>query len=187
MKHSKKLGFEGRYRKLAPVIDQSFDLHRIARLALGSDWSKLSGTQQKAYATMFRKDTIATYASRFDGYDGQSIKIKGVQQAPAGRKQVNTVIVSDGKSTPINYLLTNESGQWRIVNVVAKGVSDLALKHGQYHGAIQQNGPDGFIRQFKHQLTKYPTIPEVADTSAAGAAKSRPSKASDASSDSSAG
>lgn len=161
MKQGKQLGFAGRYKKLAPVIDQSFDLDRIAKLALGSKWQKLDPQQQTQYLHMFREDTLATYASRFDSYSGQSFKIKDVKDAPGGRRQVDTVISSNGDTIPINYVLDNDGGNWKIVNVVAKGVSDLALKRGQYTGSIQQKGPDGFIKQFKAQLKKYPSIPSV--------------------------
>ncbi|WP_423821564.1 ABC transporter substrate-binding protein [Salinisphaera sp. SPP-AMP-43] len=162
MKNGQDLGFAGRYKKLAPVIDQSFDLDRIAKLALGSHWSKLSAEQQQQYQSMFRKDTLATYASRFDSYSGQSFKITDVKDAPGGRRQVNTVIVSNGDEIPINYVLDNSDGDWKIVNVVAKGVSDLALKRGQYTSSINEKGADGFIKQFQTQLKKYPTIPNLA-------------------------
>ncbi|MDA3922646.1 MAG: ABC transporter substrate-binding protein [Salinisphaera sp.] len=161
MKQGQKLGFAGRYKELAPVIDQSFDLNRIARLALGTSWSKLDSKQQMQYKSMFRKDTLATYASRFDSYSGQSFKIKNVKDAPGGRRRVNTVIVSKGKEIPISYLLDNTGGTWKIVNVVAKGASDLALKRAQYTASIRDKGPDGFIQQFRIQLKKYPEIPNV--------------------------
>lgn len=169
MKQGKQLGFAGRYKKLAPVIDQAFDLHRIAKLALGSQWQTLSPEQQQQYLQMFRKDTLATYASRFDSYGGQSFKIKNVKDAPGGRREVYTVIVSNGDETPINYVLDNEDGNWKIVNVVAKGVSDLALKRGQYTSSIKNKGADGFIKQFQAQLKKYPTIPNVPASSDSGA------------------
>lgn len=161
MKQGQDLGFSGRYKKLAPVIDQSFDLDRIAKLALGPSWDKLSAEQQQQYQSMFRKDTLATYASRFESYSGQSFKVKNVKDAPGGRRQVNTVIVSEGKEIPISYVLDNDDGSWRIVNVVAKGASDLALKRAQYTSSIRDKGPDGFISQFQTQLKKYPTIPEL--------------------------
>lgn len=162
MKQGKDLGFSGRYRKLAPVIDQSFALDRIARLALGRSWNKLDAKQQQQYRSMFRKDTLATYASRFESYSGQSFKIKNVKDAPGGRRQVNTVIVSNGEEIPISYVLDNTGGEWKIVNVVAKGASDLALKRAQYTSSIRDKGADGFIAQFQMQLKKYPTIPRLA-------------------------
>lgn len=161
MKQGKELGFSGRYKKLAPVIDQSFALDRIAKLALGPSWKKLDANQQQQYRAMFRKDTLATYASRFESYSGESFKIKNVKDAPGGRRQVNTVIVSNGKEIPISYVLDNTGGEWKIVNVVAKGASDLALKRAQYTSSIRDKGPDGFIAQFQVQLKKYPTIPQV--------------------------
>ena len=162
MKQADTLGFEGRYKKLAPVIDDAFDLDRIARLALGSSWGKLNAAQRTQYQAMFRKDTIATYASRFKSFSGQSFEIKSAGDAPGGRAQVNTVIHADGKTIPINYVLDQSSGEWKIVNVVAKGVSDLALKRGQYTSSIRENGPEGFLDQYQKQLAKYPSIPNVA-------------------------
>jgi len=161
MKQGDELGFAGRYKKLAPVIDQSFDLNRIAKLALGPSWAKLSEAQQQSYLTMFRKDTLATYASRFESYSGQSFEVQNVKEAPGGRRQVNTVIVSQGKKIPISYVLDNSHGSWKIINVVAKGASDLALKRAQYTSSIRDKGADGFIAQFETQLKKYPAIPEL--------------------------
>ncbi|GAB3675065.1 ABC transporter substrate-binding protein [Salinisphaera aquimarina] len=161
MQGADDLGFDGRYRKLAPIIDDTFDLPRIAKLALGGEWKTLDAAQQKAYVAKFRKDTIATYASRFDGYDGQKFEVTGASDAAGGRRQVKTDIVEkNGKRTPISYVLANEGGQWRIINVVAGGVSDLALKRGQYTSAIRSKGADGFLEQFDKQLAKYPTLPD---------------------------
>ena len=162
MKQADTLGFEGRYKKLAPVIDDAFDLDRIARLALGSSWGKLNAAQRTQYQAMFRKDTIATYASRFKSFSGQSFEIKSAGDAPGGRAQVNTVIHADGKTIPINYVLDQSSGEWKIVNVVAKGVSDQAHKRGQYTSSIRENGPECFLDQYQKQLAKYPSIPNVA-------------------------
>ena len=180
MKQADTLGFEGLYMKLSPVIDDAFDLNRIARLALGSSWEKLSAEQRIQYQAMFRKDTVATYASRFNGYSGQSFEIKSSGDAPGGRAQVNTVIHSDGKTIPINYVLDQSSGDWKIVNVVAKGVSDLALKRGQYTSSIRENGPDGFLNQYQKQLAKYPSIPDV-PVAESSETSTRPSAALEAS------
>lgn len=161
MKQAEDLGFAGRYDKLAPTIDSSFDLERIAKLALGSEWDTLSAAQQKAYTAKFRKDTIATYATRFDGYDGQTFEVTGAVDAAGGRRQITTDIVGkDGKRTPINYVLAEADGSWRIINVIAGGVSDLALKRGQYTTSIRNNGADGFLEQFDQQLAKYPELPD---------------------------
>ena len=161
MQHAKALGFQGRYKKLAPVIDRSFDLERIARLALGPQWDALDLNQQKKYQAMFRRDTLATYAERFNGYDGEKFEITNTQAAPGGREEVDTVIADkDGERVPINYVLENDAGRWQIINVVAKGVSDLALKRGQYTTVIKNKGAEGFIEQFQAQLKKYPSLPE---------------------------
>lgn len=163
MKNADELGFEGRYKQLAPVIAETFDLDRIGKMVLGEQWKELDSDQQEQYLKMFREDTVATYASRFDDFDGESFEVEEVKDAPGDRRQVNTVIVDgDGDKTPINYVLDKDDGEWKVVNVVAKGVSDLALKRGQYTSAINSGGGEAFLQQFDKQLDKYPSIPDIA-------------------------
>src|SRR4051812_46834417 len=47
MKQAKQLGFEGRAKKLEPLLDKTFDLPLMARLAIGPQWSSLTPEQQK--------------------------------------------------------------------------------------------------------------------------------------------
>lgn len=162
LRHARELGFEGRYRKLAPVIDAAYDLPAIARVAIGSEWDKLSPAQRNGYLERFRKDTIATYAQRFDGYGGQRFEIVGEREVAAGRHEVNTVIVGgDTEPTPINYTLAQSDGRWRIINVVARGVSELALKRSQYLAVLRSEGPEALLRRLDELLQKYPPLPDA--------------------------
>src|SRR5687768_7638131 len=42
MREGAKLGYQGRYELLAPVVDQTHDLDFIARTTLGANWAQLS-------------------------------------------------------------------------------------------------------------------------------------------------
>ena len=46
MKQAQALGYDGRYKKLAPIITATHDLETIARVSVGQYWSKLSDTQR---------------------------------------------------------------------------------------------------------------------------------------------
>src|SRR5580704_11058146 len=71
MRQGAALDGEGRYRKLAPVLDRTFNLPLMTQVAVGPRWASLSGAQQAKLIDAFRRFTIASYVNHFDSYDGQ--------------------------------------------------------------------------------------------------------------------
>src|SRR3954464_11000651 len=63
MKNAGSLGFQGRYQKLAPVLDQVFNLPLMARISVGPDWTSLKPDQQQQVVDVFRRFSITTYAA----------------------------------------------------------------------------------------------------------------------------
>lgn len=150
MKQAKKLGYAGRYRNLAPEIDRAYDFPGIAALVLSSHWTKLSPAQQQEFVATLRDYTIATYAARFDGYAGERFAIKSVEpMQPSAMAVYSTLTEADGKVHSLDYLLQRSGGQWRIVNVVADGVSDLALKRAEFTHLLELKGYPGLIAGLK--------------------------------------
>ena len=44
MKNAARLGYQGRYKKLEPVVKDVFQFEAVAQIALGSHWKKLEGS-----------------------------------------------------------------------------------------------------------------------------------------------
>ncbi len=69
MKQGANLGAKGRYRKLEPVIQHTFDLQAMAKFAVGpAAWGKFTPAQQADVVDAFGKLTIASFARNFSGY-----------------------------------------------------------------------------------------------------------------------
>ena len=69
---------------------------------------------------------------------------------------VKTVLIgADGKEVPLNYLLAKSDTGWRIINVVAEGVSDLSLKRAEYTAVIGSSGIDALIAKLKVKVASY--------------------------------
>lgn len=153
MKNADALGFEGRRERLSPVIRQSFDFPFICAIVLGRAWDGLSEDDRQRMIDTFTRLSIATYASRFDGYSGESFE--QVEQKPMnrGRVLVRTRLVRpDDDAVPLDYVLQESDGEWRIVNVVADGVSDLSLKRADYGSVMKQEGFDALISRLESQI-----------------------------------
>lgn len=153
MREGEKLGYRGRFELLAPVIDRTHDLDLIARTTLGADWVQLNAEQQHTFKDVFRKLSIGTYAGWFKSYDSERFEFLEQQSMPRDQVLVRTQLVqSSGEPVRFDYILHQGKDGWRIVNILADGVSDLALKRVEYRAVLQRDGFQTLIGMLKEKI-----------------------------------
>jgi len=146
MQQGEEMSYHDRESFLAPAIQQTHDLETIVRTILGAHWTTLDETEQQAMISIFTQNSIATYADRFDQYDNEYFEIIDNQPLPRGRILVRSrFIKADKEMISFDYVLHQQNAQWRIINIVVDGVSDLALKRAEYNAIIQQEGIQSLI------------------------------------------
>ena len=156
MQNAESLGLAGRRDRIAPVIQENFDLRFITRFTLGRYWPDLSAEQRDTIVDVFSRWTVVHYASQFDGYSGEQFETISIEPARRGREFVRTVLkVSNdpAENVTLDYLLHETDAKWRIVNVIANGVSDLSLKRADYGAVIKAQGLDGLIAKLNAQIS----------------------------------
>jgi phospholipid transport system substrate-binding protein len=150
MKDAKRLGVEGRYRKLAPAVNAAFDLPAMTRIAVGPAWTSLKPEQQAAITAAFTRMTIATYASRFDGYDGERFEVDPKIVERGADRVVNTRIVTAREAVTLNYLMRSSGGDWKIVDVYLSGtISELASRRSEFGAILKSGGPEALASTLK--------------------------------------
>jgi phospholipid transport system substrate-binding protein len=156
MKQAKQLGVKGRYDKLSPVLAKTYDLPSMSKLAVGPSWSALTPQQQAAIINAFTRMTIATYASRFDGFSGEQFQILETSDRTNGDKIVKTQIVkSDGGTVPLNYLMRKSGADWKIVDIYLDGtISELANRRAEFGAILKSGGPDALVVSLTKQGDK---------------------------------
>jgi len=134
MKRAEALGIEGRYQVLEPRIEETFDLERMIRVAAGSQWTKASPEERARLLDAFTRLTISTYASRFDGYSGESFENLGERPGPRDTVLVDTRIVrTDGPPVALNYVFEQKGDRWRVIDILLDGkASELAMRRSEY-------------------------------------------------------
>lgn len=142
-----------RERSLAPVVRQVFDLGRLARVALGPYWNALDSRQRARMVTVVSRYTTASYAARFDSYSGERFETTGTRPLRRGRVLVRTLLhPPDGESVRLDYVVQPAQDGWRIANVVAEGVSELALRRAEYEAVMAAEGFEALIGRLEHQI-----------------------------------
>ncbi len=156
MKEGKKLGYNGRYDKLEPAVSNSHDLPKIARIVVGKEWEKLSEEQQKKLTDVFSKLSIASYAHNFKEFGGESFEIDSEEETKMGGVVIHShLTIPDDKPVKFDYMLKEKGASWRIINIIANGVSDLALKRSEYTAILQRDGFDSLITKINEKIDNY--------------------------------
>jgi len=156
MKDAGEIGFKGRVARLEPEVRQSHDLARVAHLTIGRHWRALAVQQQTRFIDTFARLVIATYAHQFHTYSGESFKQKTVQVLKRGRLLVRTELIkSNGKRIHLDYVLYRRKGRWLIMNIIADGVSDLALKRVEYANVMRRDGFERLLSLLQGKIAQY--------------------------------
>ena len=131
-----------RFEQLLPVVRSSHDLPFIAQLTIRRQWRDMSANDRADFVAAFEALSTMTYATRFEGLSEGSFRVLESALLDEGRVEVATEIVrEDGDPVPIEFLLQiDDEGDPRIINIVADGVSDLALKRAQYQRVFREGG-----------------------------------------------
>jgi phospholipid transport system substrate-binding protein len=151
MDHGAALGCQGRIDKLEPVVTSTFDVPFVASHILRKRWDKLSPEQRSAFTTILKDLIVQTYASNFS-HPGPKFAT-GETKDSGSRKQVRTKLTpAHDEPVTLDYFLQKNGEDWRVINVIANGVSDLALRSSQYDKVFGQSGFDGLIEKLKKQI-----------------------------------
>jgi phospholipid transport system substrate-binding protein len=147
MQNAETLKFGGRYKNLAPVMQESFDLGFMARFSAGRHWRDLSPSDQQKLVTTFERLWVSTYADRFNGYSGEAFEIVGSQKAPRDTILVKSNIVkNNGKKIAINYLMRKKENHWSVIDIFLDGkYSELAKQRSEYTSILKREGLSGLV------------------------------------------
>ena len=156
MKNGNKLNFSGRYDKLKDAVTNSHDLPKIARIVVGKEWENLSEAQQTQLVDVFTKLSIASYAHNFKEFSGESFTFDTQEETTRGGVVIHSHLnVPDDKPVKFDYMLKEKGDSWRIINIIANGVSDLALKRSEYTSILQREGFDALISKINEKIDNY--------------------------------
>ncbi|MDE2499188.1 MAG: ABC transporter substrate-binding protein [Alphaproteobacteria bacterium] len=148
MKHAKELGIKGRFDKLKPVIEATFDLSDMAHLAVGPSWTTMSAADQQALVDAFERMTVANYASNFDGYSDEKFVVDPATQARGQDRIVQSKLITGGKTIPFGYRMRQVGGTWKILDIYLNGyVSQLATQRSDFGATVTAGGAKGLIKK----------------------------------------
>lgn len=149
---SDDLSAEQRYERLKPALEQAFDFGRMIEVAAGPAWGRATPQEQAQLKEAFTRYSVATYASRFSEYTGQRFDITDQRSGPRDLTLVDTTIVRPaGEAVPLTYVVRTEGDRPQIVDVIHKGVSEMAVRRSDYRSVLARSGPGELAQRLEQQ------------------------------------
>jgi phospholipid transport system substrate-binding protein len=172
LKDSATLPYAARFARLAPVVQQTFDLAFMAEKCIGRSWRTLDAEDRTRWIATFTRFTTANYAGRFTGFAGQSFETLGEEPGASDTTLVRTELVNPAEeNVELTYRLRKVGDDWRIIDVYLDGtVSELALRRTEYSSVLKRDGFDTLVELVDEKIAK------LAATEAGSATMGKPER-----------
>lgn len=122
-------------------LSRGFDRDYAARLVLGVHGRGASDADVKLFADAMADNLMARYGTTLLDIQGKpSFRYKGESPLPGNRGvKVSTELVRAGaEPTPVEYLMRNVGGQWKIFDVMIEGISYVQTFKNQFDTPLRQ-------------------------------------------------
>jgi phospholipid transport system substrate-binding protein len=147
MKIADTLDVGQRFKRLAPTVDRSFHLPLMTQIATGQSWSRATMDEREKLVQAFRRMSIATLATLFSGYSGETFHVTDEKPGPSQTKLVLThLLKTDGEKVQIAYIVRQFKVGWRMIDVIVdNGISELKVRRSEYNLVLKKGGVPALI------------------------------------------
>jgi len=141
------------------IFKSALDLKFIAKFVLGRNWRTASKEQQEEFIKTYSDFNIKFWSNRFDEFTGKKFEFVGTK-ASKSKSQifVNTQVPMDNAEPAkvIWRVKLTKSGEYKIIDIIAEGVSLAMTARNEYASFIKTNpeGIDALIKDLKDKTKK---------------------------------
>lgn len=135
------LSQDQRAERFRGLLNEAFDLPRIARFTLGRYWRTASDEEKTEFVALFEKFVIQAYSTRFQDMSGQKLNVINAREVSASQALVLSEIEIPGKPpVKINWRVRSKDDVHKIVDVMVEGISMSVTQRDEFAAVIRQTG-----------------------------------------------
>ena len=140
--------------EMLPAVDVRFSAYRV----IGNQLNNTTPEQRDRFVAAFSDYLVVTYADALATYKEQELDI-GTGSVAKGEKLVSvpvSVLEANKPAIKLEFKLrqNGRTGEWRVFDMVAEGISLLSAKQAELSGLIRQNGIDKVTLQLQAHTEK---------------------------------
>ncbi|MCG8597762.1 MAG: ABC transporter substrate-binding protein [Kiloniellales bacterium] len=143
-----------RETRIRALLREGFDLDIISRLVLGKHWRKMSDSQRDEFVGVFENAMVQQSLTIFGGYTNETFDITSVGPDPTNPKLIaitTNIKRSNGATAKVDWRLRKRGQDYKIIDIVAEGVSMALTLRQEYGAVIERSGGkvDGLIEELR--------------------------------------
>ncbi len=148
------LSQDQRTERFRGLLNEAFDLPRIARFTLGRYWRTATDEEKTEFIALFEKFVIQAYSNRFQDMSGQKLNVINAREVSASQALVLSEIEIPGKApVKINWRVRSNDDAHKIVDVLVQGISMSVTQRDEFAAVIRKTGGkvDGLIKALRRK------------------------------------
>jgi len=151
-----KLSSQEREAAFRELLTEKLALDQVARFVLGKHWRSASEEERAEFRQVFEDFLVVTYARRLESYSGESVQVGAARERNDGSVGVACRIVrAEGEPIGIEWRLRQNSGKWRIVDLVVEGVSLALTQRNEFDAMLRDSGDlRGLMDQLRQKASQ---------------------------------
>ncbi len=170
MRAAKVLGVKGRFKKLEPLIGQTFHLPLMVATASAPFWRPSPVEHRRALLAAFERMSVSSVATLFDDYGNETFEIVRERETKGPTVLVDTRILRPEKDPiEITYVTARLDERWWIIDIiVGGGISEIKVRRDEYLSPLKQGGLPGLTRKLSEKADRLLAGKEKAGPRGAG-------------------
>src|SRR5919199_1789033 len=121
-----------RIARLGTLFRQDFDINGIGVFALGSYRRVATPAEQQEFFRLYPEFTVRAFNSRLNDYQGAPFRVTGRRMFGNEIVVSSEILATSGSRVPIDWYLTDNSGQYRVTDVTIGGMSMRVALRDQF-------------------------------------------------------
>ena len=158
---NRALSSADRVQRFGVIVDQDFDVPKIAQFVLGRYWQTATSTERDDFTTVFRGYMIQIYSDNFANYRSDTFRVIDERATSDTTTAIRTAIteIVTGQPMAIEWRVMKKPEGYKVYDLNVGGVSLALAQQQEFVAAIQRNGGrvSILIKMVRSKLTQMET------------------------------
>ena len=143
-----------RRQALWKEISIVFNFEEMSKRALGQHWKKRSPEEKKEFVELFTNILKDAYIGKTDTYNGEKVVLLREKQDSDYAVVQTKFITKNGTEIAVDYSMLNNSGEWKIYDVIIEGVSMINNYRSQFNNILLKSPYENLVKRMQEKTTE---------------------------------
>jgi phospholipid transport system substrate-binding protein len=136
------------YALVDTLLLPRFDMQRGSRAILAEHWQTSSPTDRDRFVSAFYNYLVASYGDLLLYFRPDTLRVLPFEgDSTANPARVRTILTMNDKTeVDVDFVMLERDGSWRVVDIVAEGVSYVKTYRSQFRVDIATDGLESVLQ-----------------------------------------